>query len=106
MTFNQLQSLTEDELAMVLVIVNVIDPLTIPQKEFTPQQLAWFRHDMLIEKLLNAFPRLKPEGFAIFTSLMEKLGVKIEIQQQQPPVEQPATELPISASTAETTGSI
>jgi hypothetical protein len=100
MTLNQLQTLTEDELAMALYIVNVIDPLTLPQMEFTPQQLVWFKHDMLIQKLLNAFPRLKPEAFSIYLSLMEKLGVKVEIRQT------PQPELPTSSSTAnETTGS-
>jgi len=85
MTLNQLQSLTEDELAIVLYVVNVIAPPESPKMEFQPQHLVWFRHDMLIKKLVDSFNRLKPEGHATYTSLMEKLGVKIEIKPVPPP---------------------
>lgn len=55
--------------------------------EFTPRQLTWFRHNMFVKKLLDAFPRLKPESYLIYSSMMQKLGVKIEIKQQ--PITQP-----------------
>ena len=85
MTLNQLQTLTEEELALALVIVNVIDPPGIPKMEFEPRHLTWFRHDALIQKFLQVFNRLLPEGHATFISLMFKLGVKIEIQQVSAP---------------------
>jgi hypothetical protein len=85
MTLNQLETLTEDELALALYIVNVIEPLDIPKMQFEPRQLTWFRHEALVEKLVRAFPKLLPEGHPIFVSLMEKLGVKGEIRKPEPP---------------------
>lgn len=82
MTLNQLETLTEDELALVLYVVNVIAPLEVPKMTFEPRQLTWFKHDALIKKLLDSFNRLKPEGHATYVSLMQKLGVCIEIKQQ------------------------
>jgi hypothetical protein len=100
MTLNQLQDLTDDELAIVMHIVNVIDPMTFPKIEFTPAQLVWFRHDKLVEKLMKGAERLKPESAPIFISLMGKLGVQVQYQPPQPP---PA-ETPVTAS-AEITSS-
>ena len=92
MTLNQLEDLTEDELALVLYVVNVIAPLEVPKMQFEPRQLTWFKHDMLIKKLLDSFNKLKPEGHATYVSLMQKLGVCIEIKQQPPPNDTARTE--------------
>jgi len=96
MNQQQLDSLTEDELAVLFYVVNVVSPMTFPKMEFDMNSIKWFRHDMLIKKLLDSFNRLKPEGHATYTTLMEKLGVKIEIKPVPPP--QP----PPTASVAET----
>ena len=85
MTQQQLDSLTEDELAVLFYVVNVVSPMTFPQMEFDLNSIKWFRHDMLIRKLLDSFNRLKPEGHATYTSLLEKLGVKIEIKKHESP---------------------
>lgn len=85
MTLNQLESLTEDEMGLALYVVNVIAPPSIPKMEFQPRHLTWFKHDALVKKLLDSFSKLKPEGHATYTSLMEKLGVKIEIKAVPPP---------------------
>ena len=87
MTLNQLETLTEDELAVALYIVNVIAPPVAPVMTFEPRHLTWFKHDMLIKKFLEVFPRLKPEGHATYVSLMQKLGVCIQIKQNpnEPP---------------------
>jgi len=120
MTLNQLHSLTEEELDMLFYIVNVLFPPTSPQIcMLVPRQLTWFKHDALIKKIVEAFPKVLPEGHATYTSLLEKLGVKIEIKYQPPPppvVETPVTssvETPVSASvempltsSTEPTGSI
>ena len=82
MTLNQLETLTEDELALALYIVNVVASPAVPIMTFEPKHLTWFKHDMLIKKFLEVFPRLKPEGHATYTSLMQKLGVCIQIKQQ------------------------
>lgn len=79
MTLNQLQSLTDDELAMALYIVNNINPLTIPPGPLDPRDLTWFKHSFLIQRFIDAFSKLKPEGHATYKSLMEKLGMKVEI---------------------------
>ena len=80
MTLNQLETLTEEELALALVIVNVIAPPAMPVMTFEPRHLTWFKHDSLIKKFLEVFPRLKPEGHATYALLMQKLGVKVEIK--------------------------
>jgi hypothetical protein len=81
MTLNQLNSLTDEELGMALVVVNHISPIESPKMTFEPRHLTWFKHDMLIKKLLDSFNRLKPEGHATYVSLMQKLGVCIQIKQ-------------------------
>lgn len=96
MTLNQLQTLSEDELCLCLYVVNITFP-TLPKIEYEPRNLTWIRHDMLIKKLTDAFPRLNPEAHPIFTSLMEKLGVKIEIKKIEP-VLPPPSDTSISGS--------
>ena len=88
MTLNQLETLTEDELCLCLFIVNVTFPIESPKMELTSRQLTWLKHDALVKKLLDAFPRLKSDAHPIYTSLMQKLGVCVQIKQH----EQPRTE--------------
>lgn len=90
MTLNQLQSLDDTEVGVILHIVNVIDPMTFPKIEFTPAQLVWFRHDMLVNKLMNGASHLKGESAPIFISLMGKLGVQVQYK-PHPPAETPVT---------------
>lgn len=85
MTLAQIEDLNEDELAMALYVVNVVAPPVVPQMTFEPRHLTWFRHDHLINKFLSIFNRLKPEGHNTYVSLMQKLGVCIEIKQQPIP---------------------
>ena len=85
MTLNQLGDLTEEELAMALVIVNEIAPPVLPKGPFEPKHLLWFRHDQLIKKFIDIFPKLKTEGHAIYVTLMQKLGVCIQINQSPAP---------------------
>ena len=87
MTLNQLYDLNEDELAMALYVVNVIAPPVVPKMTFEPRHLTWFRHEYLIKKFLDAFPKLNPDGHATYVSLMQKLGVCIQIQQPPSPNE-------------------
>jgi hypothetical protein len=89
MTLNQLQTLTDDELAIALYVVNHLSPPGIPPGPFDARDLTWFKHLSLVQKLVDSFSKLKPEGHAVYKSLMEKLGVKIEInpipQSPEPP---------------------
>ena len=82
----------------LFLCTNTISPTTNPKMEFEPKHLVWFRHDMLAKKLVDAFPSLKPEGHAIYSSLLKKLGIQHEIKYEQP--QQPVT------SSNQTTGSI
>src|SRR5690348_8372078 len=105
MTLNELETLTEDELALALYIVNVIEPVQVPKMEFEPRHLTWFKRDALIQKLLRAVPRMHPEGHPIFISLMAKIGVTVEIKQNPPPCPPNPSEnptLPESSTNTET----
>jgi hypothetical protein len=93
MTLNQLNSLDELELAMALVVVNVIDPMTCPKIEFLPRDLTWFRHEFLIKKLVNAFPKLLPDGYTTYVSLLSKLGYVFEIPKQPTEIPTPTSEM-------------
>jgi len=109
MTLNQLHSLDEQELALALVIVNEIAPPTLPKMTFEPRHLTWFNHEQLIRKFLEIFSKLTPDGHATYVSLMQKLGVCIQIQQHPVPnpneteATNPAAET--NATTTETTAS-
>lgn len=107
MTLNQLETLTEDELAMALYIVNVIAPSELPKMEFEPRHLTWWRHEFLVKKIVDSYRRVLPECHATYIALLEKLGYKFEIPKEEPPPQAPqAPEAPTTASAAETTGSL
>lgn len=73
MRIGQLESLTEDELALLLYIVNVIEPLR-PPLEVTPKFLLFFKHDALVWKVAQQESKLTDEGKKIFHGLMTKLN--------------------------------
>lgn len=93
MTLNQLESLTEDELAMCLYVVNVVDPLKLPEMNVAPRHLTWFRHEMLVKKLVNSYNTVLPEGRATYISLLNKLGYN-EIKLEEPKAEATASAAP------------
>lgn len=99
MTLHQLNSLTEDELALALYVVNTLSPVGAVG-EIPPRGLTWFRKGMLEQKLHQCFPHLTKEAHPIFSSLLTKLDMPHEIRYEQPP-------LPMSASvTASVSGSL
>lgn len=104
MTLNQLQTLTDEEASLCLYIVNIIDPLDI-KIELSANNLTWFRKDVLEKKLLAAFPKVKPSGHPIYSSLLTKLGIQHEIKYEQPPPPPPPVVEPVTGSN-QTTGSI
>ena len=67
-----LQSLTEDELAMLLYILNEEPPL--PITEVTPQMVLSYKLDALTWKLSQWEPRVKDEFKEIFNQLMFKIS--------------------------------
>jgi len=78
MTLNQLESLNEQEINMMLYVVNVISHPGIPKIEFSPIHCTWFRDGVLNDKLLKALPSVNAEGRNTYLSLLNKLGVKVE----------------------------
>jgi hypothetical protein len=85
MTLNQLYSLEENELMLLFHIVNVISPTTFPKLEYDMKSVAWIRQEHLVRKLVEAFPRVKPEVHTTYSSLLNKLGIRHEIKHQSLP---------------------
>jgi hypothetical protein len=94
MTLDQLNSLDENELAMALYIVNHISPPSALKVELTPRNLTWFKHHMLIQKIVDVFPQVLPESHGTFSSLLQKMGVTITIKKMEPVI--PASEVTAS----------
>lgn len=96
MTINQLQTLTEDELCLALYVVNQLSPAVAPPPPYDPDHLTWWKHTALVQKMLDVFPKLKPEAHTIYASLMEKMGVKVEIKPvlspEPPPIYNPSSD--------------
>lgn len=103
MTLNQLETLSEDELALALYIVNVVAPPVLPKGPFEPRHLTWFNHEQLIRKFLEIFSKLTPDGHATYVSLMQKLGVCIQIQQHPVPNPNETDATPTTTATETTT---
>ena len=78
MRIGQLQTLSQDELSLLLYIVNAIDPTSIPKMEFQPKHLPWFDHDLLTWKVAQQESKLTPEGKEVFKNLMTKLNNTVE----------------------------
>jgi len=78
MTLNQLNSLDENELSICLYVMNILHPVK-PPIEISPRGLTWIKHDVLVKKLLDVFQQVKPEYHPLYSSLMQKLGIKVEI---------------------------
>ena len=118
MTQHQLEELTEDELSLLFYILNVVSPIDFPKMEFDMNSIKWLKHDMLVKKILDVFPKLNQEGHATYSSLLKKLGTYIEIKYEAPPtppttvssetssvIPPPPTEVTASAAEAPQTGS-
>ena len=74
MRISQLQSLTQEELQLLLYVVNVMEPLINPKIDIGSKELLWFKHDVLLQKLSKHESKLTPEGQVIFKNLMTKLN--------------------------------
>lgn len=84
MTLHQFNSLTDDEVGFVLYVVNTLSPVS-PGYEIPPNGLVWLRSGVIERKIQEAFPHVKKEAHPIFSSILNKLGVKHEIKYEQPP---------------------
>lgn len=99
MKLAQLESLTEDELEMMLYIISVVNPPSSPKlDEWKPHNLTWFKHDALVKRLMDSFPRVLPEGHEIFVSMMQKIGIAVQIHKVPVPPPPPPNEASASAT--------
>ena len=75
MRINQLESLTESELSLLLYVVNILEPIKSPSFHIeTPKELLWVKHDALIWKLSQHQSKLTDEGKLVFDGLLAKLN--------------------------------
>ena len=92
MKFFPLDNLSEDEGDMLLYVVNIVFPTTFPKIEHTLTTVKWLKHEVLLQKLQQAEPKVLPEFKPVFDGLMLKLGVQVKREEPKPP------EAPVTAS--------
>jgi hypothetical protein len=101
MRIETLNSLTEDELAMLLYILNEEPPL--PIKEVTPGLILCYKDDILTFQVSRWGEKVKPEYKHIFDQLMYKMS-NVKPRHNVENVPQPSEQ--ISGSDQPSTGSI
>lgn len=74
MTLNQIQSLNDEELSLILYLFNVLEPIK-PGPEITVDLLPYIKPDALLWKLASIESKLNIRGKEVFHSLMTKLNV-------------------------------
>lgn len=75
MKLQQLESLTEDELAMLWFILNKVNPPVIAGFELEPSLFVSIKHRRLMDRILQCAQHVKEEHHAVFTGLVNKLKV-------------------------------
>jgi hypothetical protein len=95
MTQVQLESLTEDERYLLFYIVNITSPTIAPKIQYDVQTIKWFRHDMLVKRLLDCFNRLTKESHPTYSSLLEKMGTTIQIKYEEKQSSNISSEIPL-----------
>lgn len=71
-----IQSLTEDELAFVLFVVNKIKPC-LPNTEINKNILPYFKYDFLARTIVSCKDSVSDEGQEIFKNVCKKLSIAI-----------------------------
>ena len=74
MTLEELQSLNEDETAMLWFMVNKIGRPAIHGVELEPSVFPSISRYWLTEKILASKDSVKPEHMSVYESLTSKLG--------------------------------
>jgi len=75
MKLSHLESLTEDELAMLWFCVNKINPPILNGIELEPSVFVAIKHKKLMDRLLNCAQFIKDEHRAVYAGLVNKLKV-------------------------------
>jgi len=74
MRISQLESLTEQELSLLLIVLQTLEPIESPKFEIkTLKDMLFIKHESLISKLKNQEKNLNDEGKAVYQSLISKL---------------------------------
>ena len=94
-----LDSLSEQEMGLLLYFINIVAPPSCPKMTFEISHLKWLKKDILIDRLLKSFDKISVEGHSTYKSLLEKLGVNVEIRKEEPKIELPTTEITGSVET-------
>jgi len=78
MRIEQLNDLTEDELAMLCYIVQTVEPIR-PLIDFSKNVslLLSIKHDVLLSKVSNSKLKVKDEFMSVYDGLMAKLNYNL-----------------------------
>ena len=75
MKLEHLESLTEDELAMLWFCINKINPPVLAGIELEPSIFVAIKHKKLVDRVLQCAQYVKEEHHTVFTGLVNKLKV-------------------------------
>lgn len=75
MKLEHLESLTEDELAMLWFCINKVNPPVIAGVELEPSLFVSIRHKKLMDRILQCAQHVKEEHQSVFAGLVNKLKV-------------------------------
>ena len=75
MKLEQLESLTEDELAMLWFCINKVNPPVISGIELEPSVFVAIKHKKLMDRILQCAQHVKDEHRSVFAGLVNKLKV-------------------------------
>lgn len=76
MTKEQLNSLTDDELAMLWYMVNHIQPTVITGQEVEVEVFTSIRHPFLVRRIKAVENLVSDAGKEVYSSLKTKLGIE------------------------------
>ena len=75
MKLDHLDSLTEDELAILWYCINKIEPPVLSGIELEPEVFTSIKHKKLMDQLLQCGQHIKEEYHSVFAGLINKLKV-------------------------------
>jgi hypothetical protein len=75
MKLEHLDSLTEDELAILWYCINKVNPPVLADIELEPELFIAIKHRKLMDRLLQCGQHVKEEYHSVFAGLINKLKV-------------------------------
>lgn len=80
MTLDQLNSLNDDELAMLWYAINKMQPPALAGVELDVSLFCAVKADAINNRVMQLESAIKDEHKEIYTSLKQKLGINVEKQ--------------------------